>query len=244
MSKKIVPTKRDALLVIDVQNDFMPGGALAVPNGEEVINPINRLAKKFENVVETQDKHKPRHISFASRHPGKKPREIIELDYGEQVLWPDHCIEGSYGAMLHHKLWIPHVQLILSKGFHADSDSYSAFKEANGRLTGLAAYPDSRSIRRVFLVGLATDFCVAWSAVDAVHFGFTTFVIEDACRAIDVNDSLAIARNDMLEEGVTLIKSGDILEDDPSVPFRTPHVPLSEEEKKARLDSINDPDGE
>lgn len=195
--------KTDALLVIDVQNDFMPGGALAVPRGDEIVPLINGLAKRFSHVVLTQDWHPPRHISFASHHRGHQPFETIRLRYGKQVLWPDHCVQASAGAAFHSALQIPHAQLVLRKGFHAHTDSYSAFLEADRKTrTGLDGYLGARSIKRVFLAGLATDFCVAWSALDARRYGFTAMVIEDACRAIDIDGSLAKAWDDMLKAGV------------------------------------------
>ena len=191
------------LIVVDVQNDFMPNGALAVPRGDEVVAPINALARRFENVVLTQDWHTPRHASFASSHPGKKPYDVIELAYGPQVLWPDHCVQGSAGAALHPALTLPHAQLVLRKGFHPSIDSYSAFVEADRRtVTGLEAYLRARGLKRVFVCGLATDFCVAWTALDARAIGFETTVIEDACRAIDLEGSLAKAWRDLQAGGV------------------------------------------
>lgn len=195
--------KSDALLVIDLQNDFMPGGALAVPSGDEVVPLINGLAKRFSHVVLTQDWHPHRHISFASHHRGHKPFDTVRLRYGPQVLWPDHCVQSSQGAELHAALQIPHAQLVLRKGYHPHTDSYSAFLEADRKTrTGLDGYLTSRGIKRVFVAGLATDFCVAWSALDARRFGFAAIVIEDACRAIDMDGSLARAWQDMAEAGV------------------------------------------
>lgn len=186
------------LIVTDVQNDFMPGGALAVPRGDEVIPLINRLAARFENVVLTQDWHPRGQISFASSHPGKKPFETIRLAYGEQVLWPDHCVQGTLGAAFHPDLSIPHAQLIVRKGYHADVDSYSVFLEADRKTTtGLAGYLRERGLQQLFFCGLATDFCVFWSALDARAAGFDATVIEDACRAIDLEGSLAKAWSDM-----------------------------------------------
>ena len=200
-----------ALLVIDVQNCFLPGGSLAVKDGEQVIPVINRIAKAFANVVMTQDWHTPGHISFASVHAGKKPFEIIDLAYGKQVLWPDHCVQGTDGAALSKDLSIPQAALVIRKGFHKDVDSYSAFTEADGKTTtGLAAYLKARQIERVFVAGLATDFCVAWTALDARRAGFETFVVEDACRGIDTQGSLAKAWADMDKAGVKRIQSSDI----------------------------------
>lgn len=199
----ITTDERDVLLVVDMQNDFMPGGALAVPGGDEVVPVVNALARGFANVVLTQDWHPPRHISFASTHAGRRPFERMRLPYGDQILWPDHCVQGTSGAALHADLAIPHAQLIVRKGYHPDVDSYSTFVEADGKhTTGLAGYLRERGIRRVFLCGLATDFCVAWSADDARKAGFDVMVIEDACRAIDTAGSLAAAWQRMREAGV------------------------------------------
>jgi nicotinamidase/pyrazinamidase len=203
--------ERDALIVIDVQNDFMPGGALAVPRGDEVVPLINDIARRFANVVLTQDWHPPGHISFASSHPGKQPFEHIRLTYGEQVLWPDHCVQGTPGAALHRGLDVPNAQLLVRKGYQHDVDSYSAFLEADRRrTTGLAGYLRERGIGRVFLCGLATDFCVAWSAVDARNAGFDAFVIDDACRAIDAGGSLAAAWQNMIAAGVQRVRMAEL----------------------------------
>jgi nicotinamidase/pyrazinamidase len=200
-----------ALLVIDVQNCFLPGGSLAVKDGEQVVPVINRMAKAFANVVMTQDWHTNGHISFASAHAGKKPFETIDLAYGKQVLWPDHCVQGTDGASLSKDLVIPQAGLVIRKGFHKDVDSYSAFTEADGKTTtGLAAYLKARKLRRLFVAGLATDFCVAWTALDAQKAGFETYVVEDACRGIDTQGSLAKAWADMTKAGVKRIQSGDI----------------------------------
>jgi nicotinamidase/pyrazinamidase len=199
------------LLVIDVQNCFLPGGSLAVKDGDKVIPVINRLAKNFANVVMTQDWHTVGHVSFASSHPGKKPFDTIDLAYGKQVLWPDHCVQGTEGAALSKDLAIPQAELIIRKGFHKDVDSYSAFTEADGKTTtGLSSYLKARKLHRVFVAGLATDFCVAWSAMDARKAGFETYVIEDACRGIDTQGSLARAWADMAKAGVRRIQSSDI----------------------------------
>jgi len=200
-----------ALLVIDVQNCFLPGGSLAVKDGDQVIPVINRIAKGFANVVLTQDWHTVGHTSFASAHAGKKPFEVIDLAYGKQVLWPDHCVQGTDGAGLSKDLAIPQAALVIRKGFHKDVDSYSAFTEADGKTTtGLAAYLKARNLERLFVAGLATDFCVAWTAMDARKAGFEVYVVEDACRGIDTQGSLAKAWADMTKAGVKRIQSGDI----------------------------------
>jgi nicotinamidase/pyrazinamidase len=209
---KISLDRTSVLLVIDVQNCFLPGGSLAVKDGDKVVPVINGLAKKFADVVMTQDWHTPGHISFASSHSGKKPFETIDLKYGKQVLWPDHCVQGTDGAGLSKDLAIPHAELILRKGFNKDVDSYSAFTEADGKTTtGLASYLKARKLQRVFIAGLATDFCVAWSALDARKAGFDTYVIEDACRGIDTGGSLAKAWADMAKAGVKRIQSADLV---------------------------------
>jgi len=208
---KIKPDAAAALVVVDVQNCFLPGGSLAVKEGDQVIPAINRIAKAFENVVLTQDWHTPGHISFASTHPGKKPFEVIRLPYGDQVLWPDHCVQGTDGASLAKDLAIPHAQLIIRKGFHRDVDSYSAFLEADKKTdTGLAGYLKERGINTIFVAGLATDFCVAWTAIDGRRAGLNVYVIEDASRGIDAMGSLAKAWADMDRAGVKKIQSADI----------------------------------
>lgn len=208
----ITPGENDILIVTDVQNDFLPGGALAVPDGEAVIEPINRLAKAFRHVLLTQDWHPPGHTSFASSHPGKKPFEMIDLHYGRQVLWPDHCIQGSSGAEISRDLDIPHAQLVIRKGYDPTIDSYSGFIEADRKTsTGLAGYLRERGFKRVFCTGLALDFCVHWTALDAKAAGFDTYVIEDASRAIDTNGSLAQARADLDAAGVKIIHSSQIV---------------------------------
>jgi len=208
----IRPNESDVLIVVDVQYDFLPGGALAVPDGDAVVGPVNRLAGAFRNVVLTQDWHPPGHASFASSHAGKKPFDMTELAYGSQVLWPDHCIQGTAGAEISRELHIPHAQLIIRKGYNAGLDSYSGFKEADRRTaTGLEGYLKERGLKRVFCAGLATDFCVAWTALDAAAAGFETYLIEDASRAIDTNDSLDRAKNDLSAAGVHTISSAQIL---------------------------------
>ena len=207
----IKPGENAALLVIDVQNCFLPGGSLAVKDGDQVVPVINRIAKAFANVVLTQDWHTPAHVSFASSHAEKKPFDLIDLPYGKQVLWPDHCVQGTEGASLSKDLVIPQAELIIRKGYHKSVDSYSAFTEADGKTTtGLGAYLKAREIDTVFVAGLATDFCVAWSALDARKAGFTTYVVEDGCRGIDAQGSLAKAWTDMAAAGVQRIQSADI----------------------------------
>jgi nicotinamidase/pyrazinamidase len=206
----IAPDETAALIVIDVQNCFI-GGTLPVPHGEEVVPVINAIAPAFRNVVLTQDWHTAGHRSFASSHPGKKPYDTIQLGYGAQVLWPDHAVQGTLDAALHPGLNIPHAQLIVRKGFHRDIDSYSAFLEADRRTpTGLEGYLKERDISRVFMAGLATDFCVLWSALDARNAGFETYIIEDACRAIDLNGSLAAAWTEVARHHIERIRSSDI----------------------------------
>ena len=192
-----------ALVVIDVQNDFCPGGALAVAGGDEVVPLINALAKGFEHIVLTQDWHPPHHSSFASTHPGKGSFESIDMPYGPQTLWPDHCIQGSAGATFHPNLDRTHAELIIRKGFRTAIDSYSAFFE-NDRTTptGLAGYLGERGIGAITLVGLATDYCVAYSALDAARLGFQTTVRLDACRAIDLGGSLERMLGAMKAAGV------------------------------------------
>ena len=200
-----------ALIVIDAQYGFMPGGGLPVAGGDAIVPVINRIAPRFANAVLTQDWHPADHISFASNHPGRQPFETIPLPYGPQVLWPTHCVQGTRDAALHDELRVPQAQLILRKGFHRDVDSYSAFVEADRTTTtGLAAYLHARGITQLVLCGLATDYCVAWSALDARAAGFEVAVVEDACRAIDLNGSLVKAWADMAAAGVQRIQSADV----------------------------------
>lgn len=197
------------LIIVDVQADFLPGGALAVPDGGEVVPVINRLARRFENVVLTQDWHPAGHVSFASSHAGRSPFEAIEVGYGRQVLWPDHCVQGTPGAALHAGLDVPHAQLIVRKGHRRDVDSYSGFLEADRDTpTGLTGYLRERGLSRCFVVGLATDFCVAWTALDARRLDFEATVIEDACRGIDTAGSLARAWSEMEAAGVARARLG------------------------------------
>jgi len=209
---KLALRDRDVFVVVDVQNCFVPGGSLAVKGGDEIVPLVNRLAKRFRHVVLTQDWHTADHVSFASQHAGKKPFDTVALPYGTQVLWPDHCVQGTEGALLHKGLDIPHAELILRKGYRRDVDSYSAFVEADRKTqTGLGGYLKQRAIQRAFFAGLATDFCVAWSALDARRQGFEALVIEDACRGIDAQGSLARAWADMSSAGVKRIQSSDLL---------------------------------
>lgn len=210
MAKQYGP--EDCLLVIDVQNDFMPGGALAVAQGDEVVPVINRLAAAFAHVVLTQDWHPASHVSFAANHAGTQPFQTVALPYGQQVLWPTHCVQGSHGAALHAGLEVAHAQMVIRKGHHREVDSYSAFMEADRTSrTGLAGYLRERAVRRVFCVGLATDYCVAWSALDARAAGFEALVVEDACRAIDLDGSLANAWRNLEAAGVQRLQSAGLL---------------------------------
>lgn len=199
------------LLVVDVQNDFTPGGNLAVAHADHIIPTINQLAQQFTHVVLTQDWHPHNHISFVENHVGKQAYQQIELDYGTQVLWPSHCVQGTPDAELHPDLNIQHAQLIIRKGFNAQIDSYSAFQEADRKTkTGLAGYLKERDIQQVFVVGIATDFCVAWSAIDSAELGFTTYVVQDACQGIDLDGSLAQAWQAMQHAGVKRIQAVDV----------------------------------
>ncbi len=203
----------DVFIVVDVQYDFLPGGNLAVPKGDEVIRPINELADRFKHVVMTQDWHPEKHISFASSHPGKKPFEVIDLPYGKQVLWPDHCIWETRGAEFSDAIDIPHNELVIRKGYDPKIDSYSAFVEADRKTrTGLAGYLKERGFKRAFVAGLATDFCVGWTALDAKSAGFETIVVEDGCRGIDAQGSLAKAWADMGAAGVGRVMSASVKE--------------------------------
>lgn len=194
-----------------MQYDFVPGGALAVPHGDEVVPLINRLAARFTNVVLTQDWHPRDHVSFATAHPGRQPFESIQLPYGDQVLWPPHCVQGTHGAALHAEMNIPHAQLVIRKGHHRDIDSYSAFLEADRKTTtGLAGYLRERGLTDIYVCGLATDFCVAWTALDGRAAGFDVTVIEDACRAIDLQGSCAKAWQEMTKAGVKKMGSDQI----------------------------------
>ena len=207
----MTPDEREILLVIDVQVDFLPGGALAVPDGDAVIAPINRLLGRFPHAVVTQDWHPPGHVSFATRHPGRAPFDTVALDYGPQVLWPEHCVQGSAGAVLAPGLAAECAELVIRKGHHRHVDSYSAFLEADRRTpTGPAGYLRERGFTRVVLCGLATDYCVAWSALDARAAGFEAVVVEDAVRGIDRDGSVARAWAEMAAAGVGRVVSGAI----------------------------------
>ena len=210
-ASKIKPGSEAVLIAVDVQNCFVEGGTLPVAKGSEVVPVINRISTAFENIVVTQDWHTKGHASFASAYEGKKPFETTKLTYGTQVLWPDHCVQGTKDAELHKDLSLPSAQLIIRKGYHPKVDSYSAFMEADAKTaTGLSGYLKQRGIKTVFVTGLATDFCVAWTAIDARAAGFEVYVVEDACRAIDLNGSLAAAWKNMAAKGVKRIQSDDI----------------------------------
>jgi nicotinamidase/pyrazinamidase len=200
------PTDRDVLLVVDVQNDFCPGGALAVAGGDEILAAVNRLGQQSAHVILTQDWHPPGHSSFASAHPGHVAFTAIEAAYGTQILWPDHCVQGTEGAAFHPGLDIPHAELVLRKGYHPAIDSYSAFRENDRKTqTGLAAYLRERGFECVTLCGLATDFCVLYSALDARAAAFETRVVLDACRGLDADGSLGRALDEMRRAGVRLL---------------------------------------
>lgn len=211
MAPRTRPKEGDILVIVDVQNDFLPGGALAVPSGDEVIPVINRLSRLFPHAILTQDWHPADHLSFASSHEGKKPFDTVEMPYGGQVLWPDHCVQGTEGARLHEKLDVTRAELIIRKGFHREIDSYSAFFENDHKTpTGLAGYLRERRLDRLFIAGLATDFCVKYTALDARRLGFEVYVMEDACRGIDMKGSVAKAWKEMEDAGVLRIKEADV----------------------------------
>ncbi len=206
MTERMTVGDRDILLIVDVQNDFCPGGGLAVPHGDEILPLVNRLAARFQHVALTQDWHPREHLSFASSYPGKRPYETVELSYGTQVLWPDHCVQGTRGADFHADLAVPHAELVLRKGYHREIDSYSAFVENDRKTaTGLAGYLRERGFTRIFVGGLAFDFCVRYSAEDAHREGFEVTVVEDACRGIDVAGSMAQTRRRLAELGIPCI---------------------------------------
>jgi nicotinamidase/pyrazinamidase len=203
---------RDVFLVVDIQNDFCPGGALAVPAGDQAVPVINRLAARFAHVVLTQDWHPKGHQSFASSHPGTRPYQTIEVAYGAQILWPDHCVQGTEGAAFRKDLRITHAELVLRKGYHRQIDSYSAFYENDRKTrTGLAGYLRERGFTRVFLAGLAFDFCVRYSAEDAQREGFAAIVISDACRGIDVDGSMQDTRRQFDRLGIVCIRAEAIV---------------------------------
>jgi nicotinamidase/pyrazinamidase len=202
----------DVLLVVDVQNDFCPGGTLAVPRGDEVVDLVNRLGVRFQHVVLTQDWHPSGHRSFASANPGRQPYETVAFPYGPQVLWPEHCVQGTPGAQFHGALQLPHAELVLRKGYRRAIDSYSAFYENDHTTpTGLAGYLRERGLGRVFLAGLALDFCVRYSAEDAQRCGFQAIVVEDACRAIDVAGSLAATRQAFAQLSIPCVAAQTII---------------------------------
>ena len=204
-------TLNDVLLIIDVQNDFCPGGALAVHDGDAVIPVIHRVAPVFQHIILTQDWHTPGHQSFASTHSGKQPFQQVTVSYGVQTLWPDHCVQGSHGAEFHPALQLPQAELILRKGFRQEIDSYSAFFE-NDRTTptGLSAYLRERNLTRVFIAGLAYDYCVGYSALDARRLGLPAVILRDACRAIDLNGSVKKMEAEFAAAGVVLAESGNL----------------------------------
>jgi nicotinamidase/pyrazinamidase len=208
---------KDVLLVVDIQNDFCPDGALAVPRGDEVVPVVNDLARCFRHVVLTQDWHPAAHQSFASSHPGRQPFDVIEVAYGPQILWPDHCVQGTHGAAFRRDLDIPHAELVIRKGFRREVDSYSAFFENDHRTpTGLAGYLRERGLGRVFIAGLAFDFCVRYSAEDAHRCGFEVVVVEDACRGIDVDGSVDQTRRRLADLGIPNVAAGDVSAERPS----------------------------
>jgi nicotinamidase/pyrazinamidase len=212
MTARMLIGDGDVLLVVDIQNDFCPGGALPVPGGDEIVPIVNSLAGHFQHIVLTQDWHPAGHQSFASSHPGKKPFDTITLAYGPQVLWPDHCVQDTAGAAFHSDLNIPHAELVLRKGYHRDIDSYSAFFENDRKTpTGLSAYLRERGFTRVFVAGLAFDFCVRYSAEDAHRLGFVTTVVEDACRSIDRDGSAAAARESFAALGIASIDDNTMI---------------------------------
>jgi nicotinamidase/pyrazinamidase len=206
------PLQTDVLLLIDLQPDFMPGGALAVAGGDQILPPIHALASRFDHVILTQDWHPEGHISFASSHPGQNPYTQVQAAYGPQTLWPDHCVQGSAGAALHPALVLPRVELILRKGFRREIDSYSAFLE-NDHITptGLAGYLRERGLNRIFLAGLAYDFCVRFSAMDGKAAGFEAIVIEDACRAVDLPGSVSDTNAAFAAAGIARVSSAELL---------------------------------
>jgi nicotinamidase/pyrazinamidase len=211
MSGSITPGEQDVLIVVDVQNDFCPGGSLAVPEGDAVVPMINRLGQSFAHVILTQDWHPADHLSFASSHAGKQPFESVEAPYGTQILWPDHCVQGTPGAAFHSVLDIPRAELVLRKGFRRGIDSYSAFYENDRKTaTGLSGYLRERGFRNLYLAGLAFDFCVYYSAEDGKREGFTVSVIEDACRAIDMNGSAGAAKRKLAEQGISCTAAAEI----------------------------------
>lgn len=202
----------EALLIVDVQNDFCPGGALEVPNGDVVVPTINELIENFDHVIQTQDWHPEGHQSFASSHEALDPFDTITVEYGSQTLWPDHCVQGSEGAEFHPDLNTTETEMIVRKGFRKEIDSYSAFYENDGETkTGLTGYLEDRGIDSLYIVGLATDYCVKWTAVDAVEESFDVAVVKDAVKGIDIDGSVEAAWNEMVEEGVSVVSSEGFL---------------------------------
>lgn len=211
MTERLVPGPHDAFIVVDVQNDFCPGGCLPVAQGDEIVPVVNALARRFEHVILTQDWHPAGHHSFASSHSGKKPFDRVEASYGPQILWPDHCVQGTEGAAFHKGLSVPHAELVLRKGYHREIDSYSAFYENDHRTpTGLAGYLRERGLRTMFVAGLAFDFCVRYSAEDAKREGFGVVVVEDACRGIDLEGSVLSTRNSFAALGIRCVQSAEL----------------------------------
>jgi len=207
MTVEFAPQDADLLLVVDLQNDFCPGGALAVPRGDDLVPIINRLTRRFSHVVLTQDWHPAGHQSFASSHPGRQPFETVTVDYGPQILWPDHCVQGTRGAEFHRDLDVTRAELVLRKGYRHGIDSYSAFYENDHHTpTGLTGYLRERGLTRVFIVGLAFDFCVRYSAEDARRQGFAVAVIEDACRGIDIDGSIESTQRALAAVGIASIE--------------------------------------
>jgi nicotinamidase/pyrazinamidase len=207
----VATTDSDILLVVDIQNDFCPDGALAVPRGDEVVPVVNDVARRFRHVALTQDWHPAGHQSFATSHPGRKPFDVIEVSYGPQILWPDHCIQATRGAAFREDLHIPHAELIIRKGFRREVDSYSAFFENDHATpTGLVGYLRERGFARVFLAGLALDFCVRYSAEDAHRCGFDVVVVEDACRGIDVDGSMDKTRRRLSELAIPRVAAAEV----------------------------------
>ena len=201
-----------ALLIVDIQNDFCPGGALAVPDGDTIVPTVNKLVNVFDDVIQTQDWHPAGHSSFASSHDGKNPYDTVEMDYGNQVLWPDHCVQGSMGAEFHPELNTLKTQVIIRKGFRRAIDSYSTFFENDQKTTtGLTGYLNQRGITDLYTVGLATDFCVKWSILDGIDEGFNMYIVKDAVKGIDLDGSLKAAWNEMQEKGVNIVTSDDLL---------------------------------
>ena len=210
MTLRLAPT--DVLLVIDMQRDFLPGGTLAVPDGDAIIPGINAIAARFPHVILTQDWHPLGHISFASSHPGRRPHDTIAALYGPQTLWPDHCLQASYGAAFHPGLDLPHAELILRKGFRPTIDSYSAFLENDHQTpTGLAGYLRERGLKRLFLAGLAYDFCVRFSALDGAALGFECLVLEDACRPVAVKNSVELTHQSFAAHNIPRLQSTALL---------------------------------